>query len=72
MPRPAGAGLRIAHREDHAALAMSLSASVDPGDVVVVAARARLFLAPVAEQRLAGAVLDARRGGSGTAFSVQP
>ncbi len=69
---PDGAGLRIAQREDHEALAMSLAASADPGDVVVLAAQARLFLAPVAEQRLAGAVLDARRGGGHTAFFVQP
>lgn len=69
---PAGAGLRIAQREDHPALAMSLVVAADPGDVVVVAAQARVFLAPVAQQRLAHSVLDARRGGNGTAFFLQP
>lgn len=69
---PDGAGLRIAARSDHPALAMSLAERAAPEDVVVVAAQARLFLAPDADARLAGAVLDARRNDRGSAFFVQP
>lgn len=69
---PDGAGLRIAPRRDHRALAMSLAEAAAPEDVVVVADRARVFLAPVADRRLSGAVLDARRNQSGSAFFVQP
>lgn len=69
---PDGAGLRIAPRADHPALAMSLAERAAPEDVVVVVDRARLFLAPAAHRRLSGAVLDARRNRSGAAFFVQP
>lgn len=69
---PDGAGLRIAPRPDHPALAMALVERAAPLDVVVRADRARLFLAPDAHRRLAGEVLDARRSSSGSAFFVQP
>lgn len=69
---PDGAGLRIAPRPDHPALAMSLVEHAAPWDVVVQADGARLFLAPDADRRLSGAVLDARRNRSGAAFFVQP
>ena len=69
---PDGAGLRIAPRPDHPALTMSLVEGGAPRDVVVQADRARLFLAPDADRRLSGAVLDARRNQSGAAFFVQP
>ena len=69
---PDGAGLRIAARTDHRALAMSLAEAAAPEDVVVEADSARVFLAPLADLRLAGAVLDARRNRSGSAFFVQP
>jgi Fe-S cluster assembly iron-binding protein IscA len=69
---PDGAGLRIAPRPDHRALAMSLAEAAAPEDVVVETDRARVFLAPVAHRRLAGAVLDARRNRSGSAFFVRP
>lgn len=69
---PDGAGLRIAPRRDHPALAMSLVEEGAPRDVVVQAHRARLFLAPDADRRLSGAVLDARRNQIGSAFFVQP
>lgn len=69
---PDGAGLRIAPRPDHPALAMTLVERAAPLDVVVQADRARLFLAPDAHRRLADEVLDARRDGSGAAFFVRP
>lgn len=71
--RPPTAGLRIAPREDHEALAMSLVDRAEPDDVVVVLERdARVFLAPVAGVRLAGQTLDARTNEVGSAFFVQP
>lgn len=69
---PDGAGLRIAPRPDHQALAMTLAEAAGPEDVVLEAERARVFLAPDADRRLSGAVLDARRNQSGSAFFVQP
>lgn len=69
---PEGAGLRIAPRPDSAALVMSLAECAGPEDRVVAAHRARLFLAPAADRRLSGVVLDGRRNGSGAAFFLQP
>lgn len=69
---PAGAGLRIAQRDDHDALAMDLVAEPGPDDVVLVEHDVAVFLAPVARKRLADAVLDARHGELGPAFFVQP
>lgn len=69
---PDGAGLRIAPREDHAALAMSLATAADPDDVIVLDHDVRVFLAPVADVRLAGSTLDARRNEAGSAFFVRP
>lgn len=69
---PASAGLRIAPREDHEALAMSLVVGADPGDVVVLGQDARVFLAPVADVRLTEQTLDARSNEAGSAFFVQP
>lgn len=69
---PAGAGLRIAEREDHPSLAMSLAAAAEPDDTVLVEHSARVFLAPVAELRLDGQTLDARTNEVGSAFFVQP
>lgn len=69
---PASAGLRIAPREDHEALAMSLVDGADPGDVVVMGQDAQVFLAPVADVRLTEQTLDARTNEAGSAFFVQP
>jgi Fe-S cluster assembly iron-binding protein IscA len=69
---PEGTGLRIAQRDDHDALAMGLVEAPGPHDAVVLGPDASVFLGPVAEQRLAGAVLDARNGELGAAFFVQP
>lgn len=70
--RPTGAGLRIAPREDHEALAMSLADVAQPDDVVVRTLEAQVFLAPVADARLDGQTLDARTNEVGSAFFVQP
>ena len=70
--RPPSAGLRIAPREDHEALAMSLADTAEPDDVVVRIREAQVFLAPVADIRLDGQTLDARTNEVGSAFFVQP
>lgn len=69
---PAGAGLRIAQREDHDALAMRLVEAPGPEDAVLVEHDATVFLGPIAQRRLNDAVLDARHGELGPAFFVQP
>ena len=69
---PEGAGLRIAQRDDHEALAMDLVTSPGPEDRVVRAQDATVFLGPIADQRLSDATLDARHGELGPAFFVQP
>jgi Fe-S cluster assembly iron-binding protein IscA len=69
---PDGAGLRIAQRDDHDALAMGLADAPGPDDLVVFEGEASVFLGPIAQQRLAGSVLDARQGELGPAFFVQP
>ena len=70
--RPDSAGLRIAQREDHHALAMTLADGAEAEDVVLVEHDASVFLAPVAQVRLADQTLDARRGELGAAFFLQP
>lgn len=69
---PPGAGLRIAQREDHPSLAMSLAEQAAPEDLVLIEQDARVFLAPVADVRLTGQTLDARVNELGAAFFVQP
>jgi Fe-S cluster assembly iron-binding protein IscA len=67
-----GAGLRIAQREEHAALGMSLAEAPAPDDVVVTTGSAAVFLSPIAEVRLEDETLDARHGELGAAFFLQP
>lgn len=69
---PAGAGLRIAEREDHPALAMQLAEAAGPDDRVVSENGADVFLTPVADVRLAAQTLDARVNEVGSAFFLQP
>ena len=69
---PEGAGLRIAQRDDHPALAMTIEAEPGPQDVVLVDHRAKVFLGPVAQERLAGQTLGARTGELGAAFFLEP
>ena len=68
---PPGGGLRIAQRDDHPALAMSLAGTAGPKDHRVQTERATVYLAPVAAERLAGSTLDARTGATGAAFYVR-
>lgn len=65
------AGLRIAQRDDHVALAMSIAEEPGPDDTVLIESEVRVFLGPVAQQRLAGQILDARSGETGSAFFVR-
>ena len=69
---PDGAGLRIAPRDDHEALAMGMTEAPGPDDVVIRAQDAQVFLAPVAQLRLEDATLDARANELGSAFFLQP
>jgi Fe-S cluster assembly iron-binding protein IscA len=69
---PDGAGLRIAQRDDHGALAMTMTDAPGPDDVVVTAHDAQVFLAPVAQLRLEDATLDARTNEVGSAFFLEP
>lgn len=62
------AGLRIARRRSGPGLWMSLEPEPLPGDVVVRADDALVFLDDAASQRLAGQTLDARRNAAGAAF----
>lgn len=68
---PAGAGLRIAQREDHTALAMALAEHAEPRDLVVQDGDATVFLGPVAAERLAEQTLDARTNETGSAFYLR-
>lgn len=68
---PSGAGLRIAQRDDHVALAMSVADGPGPDDTVLLEHAARVFLGPVAGVRLAGSTLDARTGSTGSAFFLR-
>ena len=69
--RPAGAGLRIAQRDDHSALAMSLVDEAQPADVVLRDGATAVFLAPVAVERLKEKTLDARSDDRGSAFYLR-
>lgn len=69
---PEGAGLRIAQRDDHPALAMTLAAEPGPEDEVVQGGSAAVFLGPVAHTRLEEQTLGARTGQAGAAFFLEP
>jgi hypothetical protein len=69
---PDGAGLRIAQRDDHDALAMGLAAAPGPDDLVVFERDASVFLGPIAQQRLAARSSTRGTGELGPAFFVQP
>lgn len=68
---PAGAGLRIAQRDDHPALAMALTEAPGPEDLVVVDHDVTVYLGPIAAERVAEQVLDARSGETGSAFYLR-
>ncbi|MCW2723134.1 MAG: adhesin [Frankiales bacterium] len=69
---PAGAGLRIAQREDHPSLAMSLAVEPEPYDEVLVEHDSAVFLGPRAARRLATKTLDAKADAHGSAFFLRP
>ena len=69
---PEGAGLRIAQRDDHQALAMTMADGPGPDDLVLHERNVRVFLGPVASDRLAGQTLGARHGEAGAAFFLEP
>ena len=69
--RPPGAGLRIAQRDDHTALAMQVAEAPGPDDTVLLDGDARVFVGPLAGVRLAGSTLDARSGEHGSAFFLR-
>ena len=68
---PEGAGLRIAQRDDHPALAMTLADHAQPRDVVVLDGGIPVFLAPIAAERLSRKTLDARTNEYGSAFYLR-
>jgi Fe-S cluster assembly iron-binding protein IscA len=68
---PAGAGLRLAQRDDHTALAMTLTSEAGPDDFVVREGAAVVFLGPVAAARVAGQTLDAQTTDRGSAFFLR-
>ncbi len=56
---PEEAGLRLAQRDDHTALGMSLAAEAASDDVVLVENNAMVFVGPMAAERVSGQTLDA-------------
>jgi hypothetical protein len=66
---PEGSGLRIAQRDDHTALAMSLS--VEPGSDDTVLEEAPIFLGPIAAHRTTDATLDAKATETTHAFYLR-
>jgi Fe-S cluster assembly iron-binding protein IscA len=56
---PAGAGLRIAQRDDHSALSMELTPEAKPEDTVLEDRDVALFLGPQAARKVDGQTLDA-------------
>lgn len=69
---PAEAGLRLAQREDHAALEMGLVACAEPEDVTVSSGAAVVFLDAVAADRVQDQVLDAKTTETTSAFFLRP
>lgn len=68
---PDTAGLRLAQRQDHTALAMTLVESAGPDDVVLHDGDATVFLGPAAAERVADQVLDAQLTDTTSAFYLR-
>lgn len=68
---PEGAGLRLAQRDDHAALAMTLCERPATDDVVLIEQDVRVFLGPVAADRTRYQALDAEHADTHTAFYLR-
>ena len=68
---PEEAGLRLAQRDDHTALAMTLTSEAGPEDLVVREGAAAVFLGPVAAARVTDQTLDAHTTERGSAFFLR-
>lgn len=69
--RPQGAGLRIAQRDDHTALAMTLADKPCPDDLIVNECDVAVFLGPLAARRVGTQTLDAKSTDTSTAFYLR-
>ena len=67
----AGSGLRLAQRDDHTALAMTMCAGPGHEDVVVVEHEVAVFLGPVAAQRTMDQTLEATSSTTGRSFYLR-
>jgi Fe-S cluster assembly iron-binding protein IscA len=68
---PEGAGLRIAQRDDHTALAMTLADQPDDSDLIVADRDISVFLGPMAARRVASQTLDATSSHISAAFYLR-
>jgi Fe-S cluster assembly iron-binding protein IscA len=68
---PDGAGLRIAQRDDHTALAMTLSEQARDEDATITEEDATVFLGPAAAHRVQDQTLDAKTTGTTSAFYLR-
>ena len=68
---PAGAGLRLARRDDHTALGMRLTSRPAHGDVVVIEHGASVFLGPLAARKVQHQELDAKTTSTSAAFFLR-
>ena len=68
---PDGAGLRIAQRDDHTALVMTLAEQPGQDDDTVTQDDATVFLGPVAADRTQGQTLDAKQTDTTSAFYLR-
>lgn len=69
---PDEAGLRLARRDDHTALAMRLVAGPEKDDTVIDSEAARVFLDSAAADRVQDQVLDATTTETSSAFFLRP
>lgn len=68
---PDSAGLRIAQREDHTALAMTLVHEPSPDDLIVAEQNVAVFLGPMAAHRVRTQTLDANCSDTSAAFYLR-
>lgn len=69
---PDAAGLRLARRDDHTALAMRLVAGPETDDIAIDAEDAHVFLDSAAADRVQDQVLDAKTTETSSAFFLRP
>ena len=68
---PPGAGLRIAQRDDHSALAMNLAEEPDYHDMVLIEREVAVFLGPAAFRVVGSKTLDANITDTSAAFYLR-